>query len=116
MEAMSLLCDINIALSEKQVHDLKWNCTCNPHRRVGANQPLDLHMEHMYCGFKDNISTFAPHINPTSVQKTANAAPMVEECMANFDHHMNIKQDSGYHVVPSHINDRHTIFQQLMET
>ena len=116
LEALSLQCNINTALSEKQAHDLKWNCTCNPHGILGGNKPLNLHMEHMNHSFKDNISTFAPHISPTSVQKTVHAVPIVEECIANFDHHMNIKQDSGYHVVPTHDKDRHTIFQQLMET
>ena len=70
LEALSLLCNISIALSEKQAHDWKWNRTCNPHGRLGRNKPLDLHMEHMNRSFKD-ISTFAPHISPTSVQKTA---------------------------------------------
>ena len=90
LEALSLLCNISIALSEKQAHDLKWNRTCNPHGRLGGNKPSDLHMEHMNRSCKDNISTFAPHISPTSVQKTAHAAPIMEECIANFDHHMNI--------------------------
>ena len=58
-------------------------------------------MEHMNSTFKDNISTFSPHLSQTSVQKTAHAAPIVEERIATFGHHMSIKQDSGYHAVPT---------------
>lgn len=116
LEALRLLCDVNIALSEKQAHNLTWNRTCNLHGRAGGNKPLDLQMEHMNRTFKDNISTFAPHLSQTSVQKTAHAAPIVEEYISNFDQHLDIRQDSGYHVIPTHEKDRHMIFQELLKT
>lgn len=51
-----------------------------------------------------------------SVQKTAHAAPIVEEYISNFDQHLDIRQDSGYHVIPTHEKDRHMIFQELLKT
>ena len=37
---------------------------------MGCNNPLDLHLEHMYRNFKDNISRVSPRLIKSSVQKT----------------------------------------------
>ena len=37
--------------------------------------------------FEDYISNFSPHLSQTSIQKTAHAAQIVEECIATFDVH-----------------------------
>ena len=44
LEALHLLCNVKIALTEKKSHELMWHCTCNPHGRVGGNKPLDFHL------------------------------------------------------------------------
>lgn len=116
LEAMRLISDVKIALNEKQAHELTWNRTCNPRGRVGGNKPLDLHLEHMNRTFKDDISSFSPHLTESSVQKTAHASPVVATCIAQVDKQLNIMQDSGYHVVPSDSTDRKTIYQQLIAT
>ena len=115
IEALQLLWDVTIALTEKQSHELIWNRTCNTRGGAGHNKPLDLLLEHLNRDFKSSIGSFAPHVRESSVLKTSHASPVVNEFVNHFDKLTNVRQDSGYHPTPLQDKDRQDIIQLFMK-
>ena len=83
---------------------------------MGNNKPLDLALEHLNRDFKSNVSAFHAHLTEKSVQKTAHAAPIVAKLLASFDQQSFVRQDSGFHAIPSFDKDRTLITEQLMKS
>ena len=113
IEAARLLSCVHITLPEHQAYELMWNRTCSIHRGFGNNKSLDLALEHLNRDFKENVRGFHSHLTEKSVSKTAHAVPLVAQFIDHFDRHIQVRSDSGYHVVPSHAKDRRIIFDQL---
>ena len=116
IEATRLLADVHVNLSADKRYELRWNRTCNIQGGLGNNKPLDLSLEHLNRDFKSNVSAFHAHVTETSVQKTAHAAPIVAKMLATFDEQSFIRQDSGFHAVPSFDKDRTLITEQLIKS
>lgn len=68
LEAFQLIADLEVMLSARRVHELKWNWTYSVHGGVGCNIPLDLQMEHLHRAFKANIFRFSSHIFEATVK------------------------------------------------
>ena len=108
--------NLNVSLTAKQSSQLMHNRTCNVKGRKGENKSLDLQMEHMNRLFKDDISTFSPHLSmsKSTVMKVSRASSTVQKFMEKFDNDMAVRPDSGRHTTPSQDTDRHTIFRELI--
>ena len=63
LEAFWLIADLEVMLSARRAHELKWNRTCSVCGGAGSNILLDLQMEHPNRAFKVNISRFSSHIS-----------------------------------------------------
>ena len=90
-----------------------WNRTCSTHGGLGSNKSFVLALEHLNRDFKGNVQGFHLHLTDKSVNKAAHAAPLVSQLISQFERHMQVRSDSGYHVVPSHDKDRDIILGQL---
>lgn len=62
LEAFRLIADIEVMLSARRAHELKWNRTCSMRGGAGSNIPLDLQMEHLNRAFKAIVFRFSSHI------------------------------------------------------
>lgn len=114
IEAARLLCCVHVTLSEQKAYELMWNRTCSTHGGLGSTKSLDLALEHLNRDFKENVRGFHSHLTEKSVSKTAHAAPLVSQLISQFDRHLQVRSDSGYHIVPSHDKDRDIILGQLL--
>lgn len=113
IEAARLPSCVHIILPERQAYELMWNRTCSIHGGLGNNKSLDLALEHLNRDFKENVRGFHSHLTEKSVHKTAHAAPLVTQFITHFDRDVQVRSNSGYHVVPYHEKDRNIIFNQL---
>ena len=114
LEAFGLLYNLNVSLTAKQAFRLMHNRTCNVKGRKGENKSLDLQMEHMNRSFKDDISTFSPHVSESTVMKVSRASPTVQRFIDDFDKVMAVRPDSGQHTIPLQDTDRHSILMELI--
>ena len=116
IEVFHLLAQINALLSPRMAHKLIWHCTVNVNGGAGNNIPMDLHLKHLNCVFKDNINTFRAHIFEQSVQRSSRAIAPVKAILEAFDEAISVKQESGHHIKANLSRDFTVALQLLKKT
>ena len=84
------------ALSEKDTHNLMWNCLFNKQGLKGGNIPLDFRMEQMNKIVKTMWKTFGANLNEESAARIANTIKPVELILDAVDKDCDRKRFIGY--------------------
>ena len=108
-----LVANVKALVPPRAAHQLLWNRTCNVHGGAGHNIPLDLHLDHMNCVFKDDINTFRANIKKHSATCSDNSVVPLTSLLESFDSQTLIKPPSGKHSEPSIQKDLNVILKCL---
>jgi L1 cell adhesion molecule like protein len=113
LEAFYLLADLDVMLSAREAHALKWNRTCSVRGGLGSNVPLDLKMEHLNRDFKESISRFASTISETNVKRVSKATKELSAIKDRFDGSIGLKPQSSVTCVQATTSDFTRVISEL---
>lgn len=92
-----LTLQLNITLSPRMAHSLKWNRFWNGRGGSGKNIPLDLHLEHMNNYLKSFLKGLGPNLNENSANRISKSIGVLKEMMDSTDRELQVTQPSGVH-------------------
>ena len=113
IEAFSMLCNVSILLSPRQVQQLLWSRCINTRGKPGKNIPMDLHMEHLNRACKNAISGLGANKTPKSIGRIAKCIGVLTSVCDNFDDQTEISQNKGFHTVTKDKKDRDVVLKEL---
>ena len=113
LEAFRLIADLEVMLSARRAHELKWNRTCSVRGGPGSNIPLDLQMEHLNKSFKTNISRFSSHISEATVKRVSTVTKEIDTICSIFDNTLGIKPQTSVSTGPNDNEDFLRIVREL---
>ncbi|CAL9685008.1 unnamed protein product [Knipowitschia caucasica] len=92
-----LTLQLNVTLSPRMAHSLKWNRFWNGRGGQGKNIPLDLHLEHMNNYLKSFLKGLGPNLTENSANRISKSIGILKEMMDNTDRELEVTKPSGVH-------------------
>ena len=114
LEALYLMCQINVLLSPQATHRLIWNQSVKT-KSLGGNILLDLQLEFYNQMMKAAVKNLGPNASKSSLNRIAHSMGVTNEVTKHFDHELSVYRRSRWHIIRSSQKNLFKIVAELLD-